>query len=573
MADQVAALRASVATDPAALLQALQKNVPLRVPLDRLWIHALVLQDQNTDNTSARTSYDAVEKLVTEKTAFLQSAVAALPEAALADFLKREPGLAAYGATFADWRRTQPHRLLEKEEVLLGELETETGVWSDMYYSQTINGAPFGSITVDEKKYSVNTDFEPLMHLPDRSVRMEAYARRGAAFRSRGDAFASNLLRVATSTQRAAERRKFHGGMEGSFFDLYLAPDPVESVLEAFMKHADVARRFQRANARYVSRALGLQEVAPWDLEAPLPGITTPRLTISQASAAIREATAVFGPAYRAHLDSLLDPHNGKIDLVGGPRRGHQAHTLSPYKGDSIFFMESYSGHLADVVALAHEATHAVHFELIREAGVSWYEASPPSFIAEGAAKLNELLILDQLAKQAASPGERLYYLRELGAKLATVKYTTMYWAVLATKFELAVNNGVRDGTVKEPKDVHAIWMRLAGQLSESYAQLPDNAFLWANTPNFFDSPRTYVKYLYAWVLGAAVYGKLQSEPTMAPRFVEFLRKGSPDEPIGFVKRELGIDLGSPHVLDSTWALIEQRVSDFEKAIDETSGK
>ena len=116
LADNVAALRQSVASDPSALLRALQENAVLRVPLDRLWIHALVLSDQDTDNSALMNDYNRLENAVNEKTAFLQTVIGDLPDATLTDFQKREPGLAAFNSTFVRWRRARPHRLPEAAE-------------------------------------------------------------------------------------------------------------------------------------------------------------------------------------------------------------------------------------------------------------------------------------------------------------------------------------------------------------------------------------------------------------------------------------------------------------------------
>jgi len=568
---EVEALRPQVATDPGMLLQALQKNAALRPTLDRLWIHARVVASQNTDDTTILDEYNQLEADVDARTAFLEATVRDLPDTILKAFLHTEPALASYRSAFDAWRRTIPHRLPEPEEILLSELENTTRRWSLDLYTQTLKTAPFGTIKLNGEEVPVRQQFDKLMHQPDRAIRQEAYRRLGYGYRDQGESFASNLLRVGRAADSAAKRRHFNDALEGSYFNLYLSPAHVDAVLGAFEAHREVARRFQRANSAYVAKQLGLSAAEPYDLDAPLPGVTTPRLTIAEASDAVRVATSVFGPDYRAQLDSILDPKNGRLDIVAGPKRAPGAFTLGPYGGEAVFFMESYEGYVADVVSLAHELAHAVHFGLMSAAKVSWYSSSGPAYLLEGTAKVNELLVLDELAHHATTEAERIFYLRELGSKLASVRFTTMYWAVLATRFEVDVNRGLAGGTVTAPAAVHQTWLRVGNELSEAYDGVPDNAYIWANTPNFFKWPRTYVNYLYAWVIAASIYERVYSDPTVAAKLVDLMRSGFSQEPAKLLEHHLGIDLTNPATLEGAFALLDNRVREFEESVGGSS--
>src|SRR5262249_13920832 len=153
------------------------------------------------------------------------------------------------------------------------------------------------------------------------------------------------------------------------------------------------------------------------------------RFVIGDASRAVVEATKVFGSEYKAELEHLLDPRNGRLDIVAGSNRRAGDLTWGAYGASWVFFMQGYSGYLADVVTLAHESAHAVHFRLLHKAGVPWYYADGARYFTEGFAKVNELLILDYLSKTAKTEAEQLFYLRQLNSKLTSVKFAAMYWA------------------------------------------------------------------------------------------------------------------------------------------------
>jgi oligoendopeptidase F len=229
--------------------------------------------------------------------------------------------------------------------------------------------------------------------------------------------------------------------------------------------------------------------------------------------------------------------------------------------------MQGYNGYVTDVVTLAHESAHAVHFSLLYKAGVPWYYGDGARYFTEGFAKVNELLILDQLAKGAKTEAERLFYLRELNGKLASVKFAAMYWAAYATAFETEVYRRVKSGAVKKPQDIHEVWAEFGRLWLLDFDKDPDLKYTWAGTHHFFDSPRYYSNYLFAWVLAVTVYDRLESDPQFADKFVKLMKTGFSDEPAVLLRTHLDIDLAAPKGLERIFSLVEKRLVAFEKEV------
>jgi oligoendopeptidase F len=200
----------------------------------------------------------------------------------------------------------------------------------------------------------------------------------------------------------------------------------------------------------------------------------------------------MFGSDYYSELADLLDPKNGRLDIVAGDNRENGDFTWGAYGPSWLFYMQGYQGYLSDVVTLAHESAHAVHYSLLYKADVPWYYGDGARYFTEGFAKVNELLVLDHFVKTAANQQEQLFYLRELNSKLASVKFMAMYWAAFATNFETEVYRRIKSGVIKKPEDIHQVWYEYGNLWSLDFNKFPERKFTWAGTHHFFDASRYY---------------------------------------------------------------------------------
>src|SRR5207244_2993947 len=130
--------------------------------------------------------------------------------------------------------------------------------------------------------------------------------------------------------------------------------------------NAELYKHYQRLRADYIKTLTGYKEVHVWDLSVRPPALQRPRFTIDQASQIIRDALAPLGAEFRQELAALLDPANGRMDIVPGEHRKRGGGFSKGYIGtDSVFYSPGFSGSYRDVDVLAHEATHAVHRQLM----------------------------------------------------------------------------------------------------------------------------------------------------------------------------------------------------------------
>ena len=176
------------------------------------------------------------------------------------------------------------------------------------------------------------------------------------------------------------------------------------------------------------------------------------------------------------------------------------------------------------------------------------------------------MLILDTLAQQAKNDVERLFYKRQIASKLASVRFTSMYWSAFATSFEREVVKRIKGGQITSADQIHEVWGEFGRLWSIDFDDHPDLKYTWPDTHHFFTTSRRYAQYLFAWVVALSFYEKAQSDPMAGEHFTALMKRGFSDEVAVLLREEMGIALDDPAVIERMFKVVDARVSDFEKA-------
>src|SRR5262249_36246590 len=130
---------------------------------------------------------------------------------------------------------------------------------------------------------------------------------------------------------------------------------------------------------------------------------------------AARSSTALapLGADFGRELAALLDPANGRLDVVPGEHRKRGGFSRGYVGTDSVFYSQGFTGSYNDLRILAHEATHAVHRQLMTRHGVSPEYSEGPHYLFETFAIFSELLLPDYLAEHDGDPRRKRFYLEQ----------------------------------------------------------------------------------------------------------------------------------------------------------------
>src|SRR5215203_704678 len=560
----------STATSSAVkLVEALDLYQKMGILSQRLHVYGDLRYSVNTNDIVVQREGQKTSDDFDTVTALLKIQVQALSDDQIRTFVGSNSELGKYRFLLQNWRRDHPHTGSEAEETLLSQLSSPLNPFDSRFYNLMGKHLLDATMSIGNRQVNVTQQggYNDALRAADRGLRESAFHKRLTAYKSQSDLYAYALLQKIKTANAVSEVHKFPNAVAESLYSYYLTPETVDAVLKAFRDHSSLAIRYQKAERSYQQKLLGLAEVKPWDLEMRPPESPEPRFTISEASEVVIRATGILKHNYQDELKTLLNPVNGRLDIVPGENREAGDYSWGAYGPSWVFYMNGYNGYLADVIMLGHESAHVVHASLSYKSNVPWVYSDGARYFTEGFAKVNELLILDHLLKNARNQSDRLFFLRELNSKLASVKFASMFWAAYATSFEVEAYRRAKAGTLNKPEELHEIWAELGRRWVLDFDKYPDLKYSWAGTHHFFDAARYYSNYLFAWLLAVTLYERFQSDPTSIDKYITLMKSGFPDEPANLLRNHLGIDLSDPKTLDRAFSLVEKQLNEFERLV------
>ncbi|HEV7473736.1 MAG TPA: M3 family metallopeptidase [Pyrinomonadaceae bacterium] len=506
-------LKSKVGESADNLEHALQLNDRVKVQLMRHYAYLYLRAAVNTADEKTLADSAALFAEVSTRTAFLQQELMQLDERRLAAFVARKPSLKTYLFAIASAVRYRPYTLSLKEEELLS-ATAPNNEWQAELYAK-------------------------LRALPQ-------------ATRSERDLFAFTLARLAQSRTRLAQLHHFPDAASEAYFNSYWTKAEVDNLLEQVAQHAELYKRYQRLRADHLRKPKG----APAEKSATQP----PRYSIVEASEIIRKALAPLGPDYGRELAALLDPANGRMDIVPGEHRKRGGFSQGFIGTDSVFYSAGFAGAYNDLRVLTHESTHAVHRQLMNRNQVLPAYAEGPHYLFEAFAIFNEFLLPDYLYSHETDPLRRQFYLE----RFLEGKGLEMFRVAPEVDVEHAVYEGINSGALKGADDLDALSQRIyAKYSSESSDELKAR---WMTISLMFEDPFYDINYVYGALLALNFYELYRRDPKQfAPRYLALMRNGFDAPPAVLLKRYLDLDLNDPRLIANALSVLEEKVNLLEK--------
>lgn len=524
-------------------------------------------------NTEDRASIEADDAIIAgyeSRTAFVRQELGEIDDATLDKFIRRRPELAAYEFAVKDARRFRHHQLPLSEEELLQKQSPEATGWQYDLYERLISRADFGAVESKRGSLDVLRARREIASDPDARVRKAGFEKLYAGFAADSDLYAFVLRNLARARNQIARLHRFEDDTQASYFKSFWSKEEVSNLLTALAKHAEVYKSYQRERAQRAGRLRHIKDVNVWDVGGALGDLTPPKFSIDRASKAIIDATAPLGNDFKKEMTALLDPHNGRLDITPGPHRKSGGFSLGFIGVDSVFFTGGYHGDYNDMRVLAHEATHAVHRQLMTDHGVSPLYAAGPSYLFESFAAFSELLLADHLYAAAADPSEKRFFLEQFLEGKGTVMFVAgpeaaleqaVYEAQAAGK---TIDAKTLDALTLETYSRYSIWPQKDGALKSR----------WAMIPLMYEDPFYDINYVYAGLLALVYYDLYQHDPKgFAQKYQALMENGFDAAPDQLLRRTLDIDLNDSDALVAhAMRVLEEKIDEF-KANDQNSLK
>src|ERR1041385_2928222 len=449
---------------------------------------------KTTDEESLKES-SALDAEVAARTAFLQHELMTLTERQLAAFIAHKPSLAHYQFAIELARRYRPYALSLKEEELLNAIAPNND-WAAELYDKAIT--------------------QPQTTALQRDV------------------LAFTLTRLASGLTTLARLHHFADAASQAYFDSYWTKADVDSLVSQLAQKADLFKRYQRIRAEY--------------LKTQNPKLVkSPRFTIDQASEIIRKALEPLGPDYGRELSSLLDPANGRMDIVPGEHRRRGGFSRGFIGTESVFYSAGFNGSYNDVRILTHESTHAVHRQLMNRNGVLPPYANGPHYLFEAFAIFNEFLLPDYLYRHATDAGLQRFYLESF----LEGKGLVMFRVAPEVMIEHAVYEGIQNGRIKTADDLAELSQKSFATYwwSEKKDEFKQR---WMNIPLMYEDPFYDTNYIYGSLLALNFYDMyLRDAEHFIPRYLALMKNGFDAPPAVLLKRFLDLDVNDPKLVSN----------------------
>jgi oligoendopeptidase F len=449
-------------------------------------------------------------------------------------------------------RRYRPHLLSEPEETILAEKAiTSNAAWTRLFDEQT------GAIEV-ELEAPVTLDIAlSRLQSPSRDVRLdtaEAVTRAlEPGLRTRASIFNALLVDKATDDRL----RSFSSWLAARNLSNEASDESVAALIAAVRGRYELPRRWYRLKAKL----LGIDRLADYDRMAPLASDDV-EVPWSQAHELVLDAYGAFSPALGELVERFFDER--WIDAPPAPGKRGGAFCSGTVPSVHPYVLLNYTSRRRDVLTLAHELGHGVHFALAASQGI--FHQDTPLTLAETASVFGETLTLGRLLDASPTPADRLAL---LGASIEDA---------IATVFRQVAMNGFEDLVHRERRGSGELSVARFGELwIETQEELLGDAVevtegyrsWWSYIPHFIASPGYVYAYAYGQLLALSVYERyLEEGPRFEERYLELLSSGgsrSPEE-LGEI---VGVDLRDPGFWDRGLDLLERRLVEAEAAAAE----
>jgi oligoendopeptidase F len=330
--------------------------------------------------------------------------------------------------------------------------------------------------------------------------------------------------------------------------------ESVQALIEAVRKRFEIPRRWYRLKAQL----LGVERLADYDRVA---AVTEDEVSFpfSRAREIVLECYSSFSDELGAIAAAFFAEQ--RIDAPPRPAKRGGAFCASAVPSVAPYVLLNYTSRRRDVLTLAHELGHGVHFALAARQGI--FHQTTPLTLAETASVFGETIVFARLLDEDATPSSRLALLAEkLEDAIATV-----FRQVAMNRFEHLVHTARREEGELSVERFAELWCESQGEMLGDSVELTDGyRSWWSYIPHFIGSPGYVYAYAYGQLLALSVYQRYEQEGAeLVPRYLELLAAGGSKSPQE-LSQIVGIDLDDPGFWDAGLDLVERQLESAEEA-------
>ncbi|MDX2309296.1 MAG: M3 family oligoendopeptidase [Hyphomicrobium sp.] len=514
--DQCRGRMGELAKDGARLALAIEAYEQLSDLMGKLASFAgLLYAADQSDPERAKFYGDVSEKLTRIGTdlIFFELELNQVDEAQLTDSM-RVPALAKYRPWIEDLRKEKPYQLAEEIERLFTEKgQTSRGAFTRLF-TETMTGL----------RFPVAGEAEPLTLEPTLNLLSHANGeRRKAGADALAKVFGENIRLFTLITNTLAKDKEISDRWRG-FKDVadsrHLANRVEAPVVDALV--SSVRDAYPKLSHRYYAlkaRWLGMETLAHWDRNAPLPDKPERVYSWDEARETVLTAYGAFAPEMAATAKEFFDKRWIDAPVRKGKAQG--AFSASTVPSVHPYVLMNYQGKARDVMTLAHELGHGVHQMLARGQGALL--APTPLTLAETASVFGEMLTFRRMLDATTEARERKAM---IAGKVEDMLNTVVRQIAFYT-FERRIHEARRTGELTSD-EINRHWLDIQTEsLGPAISFKPGYEVFWTYIPHFINSPFYVYAYAFGDCLVNSLYGLYrEAHPGFVGKYFDMLKAG-----------------------------------------------
>jgi oligoendopeptidase F len=330
----------------------------------------------------------------------------------------------------------------------------------------------------------------------------------------------------------------------------------VAALVEAVTGRYDIVQRWYKLKAQL----LGLDRLHFSDRNAQLSvGGNQDKIPWLDAKATILDSFNSFSPRIAGLAADFFD--RNWIHAPAWPGKQGGAFCMPTVPNTNPYVLVNYTGMRTDVLTLAHELGHGVHFSL-SQASQPVFQVQMPLTVAETASVFGETVTFSRILGQVSDPAARLNLLASsLDSAIATVfRQVSMY------RFEELCHTARRSEGELSVDGINERWITSQQELFGATVDTTGYESWWSYVHHFVHVPGYVYAYAFGQLLATSVYQRyLEVGPTFVPRYEDMLSAGGSRSPEDLAAM-VDCDLRDPNFWANGLSLIESTLTSAEEA-------
>ena len=470
-----------------------------------------------------------------------------------AEALADDPLLAADRHYLRAMRRFKPYTLSEPEERMLAERSpAAAGAWHTLFgrIASTLE-TPFDAGDGPEP-FSIDR-LLACMRDARRDVRLGAITALYEMLEPHTPTLAHVYDTLVADRLALDAIRGYSGPMAQTHLGNELEAHTVDAMFDSVARHYHLAQRWFRLKAG----RLGLDKLTIADQYAPVGEAGRP-MRYDEGARIVTTAFEGFSPTVAQIARDLLDDRRVDAEPRNGKRGGA---FCSPIAQDARpYVLLNWTDLMGDVITMAHEFGHGMHFELANRAQTP-HSAGAGIAMCEVASTFAEHVTYDYVLAEEQDPASR----RQIAAERVEGAFATIFRQVVLAQFEIGAYARRAAGETLTPDRLGEIWFEANSAYYGDSVEMPDGYRMgWSYIPHFIHTRFYTYSYAFALLVSLSLYAKYRKDgDAFVGPYLDFLSAGGSGSPKEILA-PMGLDLDDPSVWDDGFAEIERMIDEAE---------